>query len=114
MGRGAIPMELCQVLPGQLMRKQFPEDKTNDMVDFARKRPAERLSAIKEGLKVSSIGITFFVSTLTLLFRYFNMVRVTMFEGLDWMSARHRSRSRHGFSHPPPSDMVEEGRKPLS
>jgi len=52
MGRGAIPMELCQVLPGQLMRKQFPEDKTSDMVDFARKHPNERLAAIKEGLKV--------------------------------------------------------------
>ena len=45
-------MELCQVLPGQLMRKQFPEDKTSDMVDFARKHPNERLAAIKEGLKV--------------------------------------------------------------
>ena len=47
-----IPIELCTVLPGQLMRKQFPEDKTNDMVEFARKRPAERLAAIREGLQV--------------------------------------------------------------
>jgi len=48
-----IPIELCTVLPGQLMRKQFPEDKTNDMVDFARKKPAERLAAIQKGLQVS-------------------------------------------------------------
>lgn len=48
-----LPMELCQVVEGQLMRKQFPEDKTSEMVDFARKKPAERLAAIREGLQAS-------------------------------------------------------------
>lgn len=52
MSRGAIPIELCNVIPGQIMRKQFPEDKTNEMVEFARKVPAERLAAIKAGLDV--------------------------------------------------------------
>lgn len=52
MSRGAIPIELCTVVPGQIMRKQFPEDKTNEMVEFARKVPAERLAAIKKGLEV--------------------------------------------------------------
>lgn len=46
-------MELCHVLPGQLMRKQFPEDKTNEMVEFARKKPHERLQAIQRGLQVT-------------------------------------------------------------
>jgi len=36
------------------MRKQFPEDKTNDMVDFARKKPDERLAAIVQGLQVTT------------------------------------------------------------
>jgi eukaryotic translation initiation factor 2C len=52
MSRGAIPIELCNVIPGQIMRKQFPEDKTNEMVEFARKVPAERLAAIMAGLDV--------------------------------------------------------------
>lgn len=56
-GRGAmIPLETCNVLPGQLMRKQFPEDKTTDMVNFARKQPADRLAAIREGLNVLQYG----------------------------------------------------------
>ena len=52
MSRGAIPVELCNVIPGQIMRKQFPEDKTNEMVEFARKVPADRLAAIMAGLDV--------------------------------------------------------------
>ncbi|KAF9527970.1 argonaute-like protein [Crepidotus variabilis] len=56
-GSGAlIPLELCHILPGQLCRRQFPEDKTSEMVDFARKPPQERLAAIREGLQVLEYG----------------------------------------------------------
>jgi eukaryotic translation initiation factor 2C len=53
-GSGALlPLELCVVPPGQIMRKQVPPDKTKDVVTFATKKPAERLQSIKNGLAVS-------------------------------------------------------------
>jgi uncharacterized protein YpbB len=78
-----IPIELCTVLPEQLMRKQFPEDKTNDMVEFARKRPAERLAAIREGLKVR-LAFEISVGILTFLVRFYNMARVNMSDDSAW------------------------------
>jgi hypothetical protein len=30
-------MELCDILPGQLMRKQIPTELTDEMVNFSRK-----------------------------------------------------------------------------
>ncbi|PPQ95875.1 hypothetical protein CVT26_015567 [Gymnopilus dilepis] len=51
-GSGAvIPLELCDVPPGQIMRKQIPQDKTSDVVDFARLRPDQRLNTIRDGLQ---------------------------------------------------------------
>ncbi|KAJ7129589.1 Piwi domain-containing protein, partial [Mycena epipterygia] len=56
-GSGAlIPLELCVVPPGQLMRKQVPPEKTKDVLDFATKKPAERLRSIKDGLGVLAYG----------------------------------------------------------
>lgn len=52
-GSGAlIPLELCTVPPGQIMRKQVPPEKTKDVLDFATKRPRDRLQSIKDGLSV--------------------------------------------------------------
>jgi eukaryotic translation initiation factor 2C len=45
-------MELCTVPPGQIMRKQVPPEKTKDVLDFATKKPEERLSSIRNGLAV--------------------------------------------------------------
>ena len=57
MGNGAlIPMELCSIPEGQIMRKQLPPEKTKDMVEFATKRPNERLDSIKRGLGVLAYG----------------------------------------------------------
>ena len=84
-----IPIEVCTVLPGQLMRKQFPEDKTNDMVEFARKKPAERLAAIREGLQVG-LMFGFSVAVPTLVIRFCNMARVTMLDTLACRLTRHR------------------------
>ncbi|KAJ7611818.1 argonaute-like protein [Roridomyces roridus] len=56
-GSGAlIPLELCKVPPGQLMRKQVPPEKTKDVLDFATKKPADRLNSIVAGLQVLAYG----------------------------------------------------------
>uniref|UniRef100_A0A8H8CLR0 Argonaute-like protein n=1 Tax=Psilocybe cubensis TaxID=181762 RepID=A0A8H8CLR0_PSICU len=56
-GSGAkIPMELCNIPPGQILRKQIPPDKTKDVLDFATKRPADRLASIRTGLSVLAYG----------------------------------------------------------
>ena len=53
-GAGAlIPLELCHVPPGQIVRKQVPPEKTKDVLDFATKRPEDRLRSIANGVDVS-------------------------------------------------------------
>lgn len=56
-GSGALlPIELCHVPPGQIMRKQVPSELTKNVLDFATKKPHERLQSIKNGLNVLSYG----------------------------------------------------------
>ncbi|GJE88333.1 protein argonaute [Phanerochaete sordida] len=56
-GNGAkIPLELCEVPPGQIMRKQVPSDKTKDVVEFSTKRPIQRFDSIQAGLGVLAYG----------------------------------------------------------
>jgi len=56
-GTGAlIPIELCEVTPGQIMRKQIPADMTSEIVDFSKMGPAQRLTSIKAGLNVLQYG----------------------------------------------------------
>jgi len=50
-----IPLEFCEVPPGQIMRKQIPADKTSLVMEFSKKAPADRLASIRAGLGVSSI-----------------------------------------------------------
>ncbi|KAG6899902.1 hypothetical protein C0993_005481, partial [Termitomyces sp. T159_Od127] len=50
-GSGALlPIELCQVPPGQIMKKQIPPEKTKDVVEFSTMKPAERFRSIANGL----------------------------------------------------------------
>ncbi|KAH9853511.1 argonaute-like protein [Lenzites betulinus] len=57
LGSGAlIPMEVCTIPKGQIMRKQVPPEKTKDVLDFATKKPQERLASIKAGLGVLAYG----------------------------------------------------------
>ncbi|KAF8266852.1 argonaute-like protein [Lactarius quietus] len=51
-----IPLELCDVPKGQIMRKQVPSDKTNSVLEFATKRPNDRLNSIINGLGVLEYG----------------------------------------------------------
>jgi len=56
-GSGAvIPLELCSVPCGQIMRKQIPADKTTQVVDFARLKPPQRLATIQQGLQLLQYG----------------------------------------------------------
>ena len=48
-----IPIELCTVPKGQIMRKQVPPERTKDVLNFATKKPADRLQSIRDGLGVS-------------------------------------------------------------
>ena len=56
-GSGAIlPMECCSIPEGQIMRKQIPPEKTKDVLEFATRRPGDRLQSIKNGLGVLAYG----------------------------------------------------------
>ncbi|KAJ6548130.1 argonaute-like protein [Mycena vulgaris] len=56
-GQGAlIPLELCTVLQGQLVKKEVPDDKKADLVEFATMAPKNRLVSIRKGLQVLAYG----------------------------------------------------------
>lgn len=54
-GGAKIPLELCDVPAGQIMRKQIPADKTNDMLEFSKLSPDQRLNSIRQGLSVRTL-----------------------------------------------------------
>ncbi|TFK69578.1 argonaute-like protein [Pluteus cervinus] len=49
---GAIPLELCVVPPGRIMKKEVPTELKKAVLDFATKKPKERLQSIEQGLPV--------------------------------------------------------------
>ncbi|KAK0443706.1 ribonuclease H-like domain-containing protein [Desarmillaria tabescens] len=51
-----IPLERCYVVPGQLSRSELNPDATRAMVEFATKKPDQRLSAIQIGIQVLAYG----------------------------------------------------------
>ncbi|KAF8579319.1 argonaute-like protein [Ramaria rubella] len=56
-GSGALlPLELCMVPPGQIMRKQVPPEKTRDVLLFSTQKPQARLQSIRNGLDVFEYG----------------------------------------------------------
>ncbi|KAJ7732588.1 argonaute-like protein [Mycena maculata] len=55
-GGALIPLELCTVLSGQLVKKEIPDDKKTQLVQFATMRPKERLDSIRKGLQVLAYG----------------------------------------------------------
>ncbi|CAE6418353.1 unnamed protein product [Rhizoctonia solani] len=52
----AYPIELCSIIPGQLMRKQVPPNLVNSVLDFSTKKPKERLNSIVAGHSVLQYG----------------------------------------------------------
>jgi eukaryotic translation initiation factor 2C len=55
MGGALLPFEICIVPPGQIMRRQVPPELTKGVLDFATKKPPERLASIRAGLEVRGI-----------------------------------------------------------
>ncbi|KAH9943477.1 argonaute-like protein [Epithele typhae] len=51
-----VPLELCSVPEGQIMRKQIPSEKTKDVLEFATQQPAQRLRSITNALGVLAYG----------------------------------------------------------
>jgi hypothetical protein len=47
-----IPLELCEVPPGQFVRKHIPQDKTSSILEFSTMSPNERKERIQDGLTV--------------------------------------------------------------
>ncbi|KAJ7879560.1 argonaute-like protein [Mycena olivaceomarginata] len=58
-------LELCNVPPGQFMRKQIPPEKTKAVLDFATKKPLKRLESIRNGLSVLAYGQSDYPGPLT-------------------------------------------------
>lgn len=50
-------MECCTIFAGQIMRKQVPPERTKDVLDFATKKPADRLNSIRAGLGVRAFSL---------------------------------------------------------
>lgn len=48
-----IPLELCDVIKGQIVKKQLDPNMTAQFVEFSTKVPAERLRSIEQALGVS-------------------------------------------------------------
>ncbi|KAG9022175.1 hypothetical protein FRB95_000611 [Tulasnella sp. JGI-2019a] len=51
-----VPMELCEVVEGQPMKKQVPADLFKGVLDFSTCRPEERLRSIMNGIQVLQYG----------------------------------------------------------
>ncbi|KAH9992243.1 argonaute-like protein [Russula compacta] len=54
--RAVIPLELCEVPPGQLIRKQMTPDKIRSILEFSTTRPLDRMRRIQDGLGVLQYG----------------------------------------------------------
>ena len=51
-GGALLPLEVCEVPPGQTICDQIPPERTRDVLDFSTEKPGDRLDSIKNGLGV--------------------------------------------------------------
>jgi len=66
-GSGALlPLELCAVPAGQIMRRQIPSDKTDQVVQFSTMKPVDRFRSILAGRDVLEYGQSQYVRTFGL------------------------------------------------
>lgn len=54
--KAAFPIEVCTILPGQMMKKQIPPDLVPHILKFSTKKPDERLNSIVAGHSVLQYG----------------------------------------------------------
>ncbi|KZW04251.1 eukaryotic translation initiation factor 2C [Exidia glandulosa HHB12029] len=67
LGKGAyVPLELLEVPPGQIMKKTVPPEKTKDVLEFATKKPADRLKSIMGGLEVLNYSQSQFLNSFNM------------------------------------------------
>jgi hypothetical protein len=75
------------VPPGQIMRKQVPPEKTKDVLEFATKRPEDRLASIRNGLAVrSSLLVLCNIYSIHSNHRSLLMDNLSMSGSLEWSS----------------------------
>lgn len=64
------------------MRKQVPPEKTKDVLDFATKKPKDRLTSIVNGLAVSKVCFSDFLILTDTSNRSLHMGNLNMFASL--------------------------------
>lgn len=50
-----VPLECCTIPPGQILRKQIPPSKMNDVLTFSKKTPDQRFAIIRQGVQVRDL-----------------------------------------------------------
>lgn len=60
------------------MRKQIPPEKTKDVLEFATKRPRERLESIKNGLTVRQSDMLYIAEYITLFFSGLGLLAIRL------------------------------------
>ena len=55
-----VPVEQCEVLPGQMAKKKLSQEQTQAMIKYAVRRPEENVNLIlQEGIRVMGFGPNF-------------------------------------------------------
>jgi eukaryotic translation initiation factor 2C len=83
-----IPLELLVVPEGKIMKKELFQDKTKEMVDFARMRPSERFQEIRRGLDVLSSLFSGFTSLIIVQLLSFENSPIVQHFGLSLVSTQ--------------------------
>ncbi|KAB5587889.1 Argonaute-like protein [Ceratobasidium theobromae] len=52
----AYPIEVCSIIPGQLMRRRIPPEQVSSVLEFSTKKPDKRLNSIVAGHQVLQYG----------------------------------------------------------
>lgn len=56
--KSVVPLEFCELLPGQIFKQKIPEDMTRQMVQFSSVRPNERFGQIMAAVRTFSLGFS--------------------------------------------------------
>lgn len=53
-----VPIELCDVIPGQQFKKKLPPDLMPKVLTFSKKKPSDRFRSIYAGANVKRVPVT--------------------------------------------------------
>ncbi|KZO92299.1 Piwi-domain-containing protein [Calocera viscosa TUFC12733] len=66
-GSGAkLPIEMCDVLPGQVWKRQTPPNQIRGILEFSTQKPPERLRAIQNSMKILEYGQSKYLSAFNM------------------------------------------------